>query len=368
MDLHVLGLMSGSSLDGLDLAYCHFKLDPRQAKKPLLQWSIGQATTLPYTADWRQRLADAPNLSGKDLWQLHTAYGKLIGELVQQHLAQHDIHPDLIGSHGHTVFHFPAQGFTTQIGDGAAIAVASGLPTITEFRATDIARGGQGAPLAPLADRYCFGEYDFCLNLGGIINVSARTPKGYVAYDLTFANQILDLLAQREGLPYDAAGALARSGKLQPRLLVQLNELPYLRLPYPKSLDNGWVREQAWPVVRDFDAPTVDLLRTACEHIAQELAEQLGKIIHRTSMRQDSYRMLVTGGGAYNTFLLECIRNACRDRHRIELVIPAASLIEGKEAMFIGLAAALRYLGLPNCLSEITGATRDSCNGALYLP
>ena len=356
--------MSGSSLDGLDLAFCRFELSPGSARGPLTDWELLAADTRPYPAGWQDRLRAAPALSGRELWRLHAALGQLYGDWSAQFLAGRTPAADLISSHGHTVHHFPAEGFTTQIGDGAAIAARSGIATVDQLRSADVALGGQGAPLAPLADRYFFPQYPACLNLGGIANLSVRKDATYLAFDISGANQVLDRLAQERGQAYDANGDLARRGQFRAELNKRLEALPFLAQAYPKSLDNGWVREQQWPILRDFPAPAEDRLRTFCEHLAEQIAAHLRRVRLREGLPATGLRLLATGGGVHNGFLMACLRRACGSE--VEIVIPPPPLADAKEAAFIALAGAFRLLNIPNSYASVTGARFDAVNGALY--
>ncbi|PHN00837.1 anhydro-N-acetylmuramic acid kinase [Flavilitoribacter nigricans] len=361
--LRAIGLMSGSSLDGLDVAACEFTIATDSGSPRILSWEMGASATLPYSESWAQRLREATQLNGLELTALHADYGKLVGELVRDFLQEHHFQPDLIASHGHTVFHYPERGFTLQIGDGAAIAAQSGITTICDFRSLDIANGGQGAPLAPLADALLLPPHDFYLNLGGIANITARTHNGHVAFDICGANQILNALVAPLQLPYDDKGHLARGGQFIPELARQQNQLKYFKLPYPKSLDNNWVRENQTQVFEAHPESTANRLHTACLLIAGQIAQQVQQIRKRETMDEGPYSLLVSGGGAYNDFLIECIQTALPD---VKIELPDDRLIAFKEAALIALMGSLRLLGRPNCLSSVTGATYDVCGGAIH--
>lgn len=356
--------MSGSSLDGLDLAFCRFELSLRPGREPLVHWDVLAAETRPYPTEWYDRLRDAATLSGRELWRLHAALGQLYGQWSADFLAGRSPVADLISSHGHTVHHFPEEGFTTQIGDGAAIAARSGIATVDQLRSADVALGGQGAPLAPLADRYFFPQYAACLNLGGIANLSVRKDDTYLAFDISGANQILDRLAQEKGKAYDANGDLARQGQFLAELNKRLEALPFLAQAYPKSLDNSWVRDRQWPILRDFPASPEDRLRTFCEHLAGQIAAHLRRVRTREGLPGGTLELLVTGGGVHNGFFLECLHRACGGE--VEIVIPPPPLADCKEAAFIALAGAFRLLQIPNSYASVTGARVDAINGALY--
>jgi len=371
-------MMSGSSLDGLDLAICRFQLDPA-GEQLIPQWEILAAETDAYPPPWRARLRSATALPGKELWRLHADFGHWIGQRAQSFLAKHpDLSPTLVGSHGHTVFHDPERGFTTQIGDGAAIVHQLGLPTVTELRGADVAAGGQGAPLAPLADKYLFPEYEAFLNLGGIANLSVRTAAGeYVAGDISGCCQILDRLAAREGLAYDAGGTLAAQGTLAPAFAPKIAELPYHDLPYPKSLDNAWVRDELWPLINDRTLSTADCLHSFTKWLAVKIAldlEQVGAIAGakkgesaRSAGESEATKVLVTGGGARNDFLLRQLRATQNpDTPALEFIAANHQVGDFKEAALIALAALLRLQGIPNALASATGANQDTINGAVF--
>lgn len=374
-DYVVLGMMSGSSLDGLDLALCRIRLDTT-GESLVPEWEILAAETDPFPRPWQARLRAAPHLPGRELWRLHADLGHWVGQRAKKFMAQFPAHtPTLAGSHGHTIFHDPAQKFTTQIGDGAAIAMHLGIPTVTELRGSDVAFGGQGAPLAPLADKYLFPEYGGFLNLGGIVNLSLRKGEGnYIAGDITGCCQILDRLAAREGLKYDAGGQLAAQGSPAPAIAQKIAALSFHQLPYPKSLGNAWVRESLWPILDDKSIPTADLLHTFTRWLAKKTAYDLAHILAEEGAdagakegNQQPTRILMTGGGIHNHFLVEQLR-ATQDSEApsLEFVVPDTITADFKEAALIALAALLRTQGLPNALPSATGAPQPTVNGAVY--
>lgn len=361
--LSVVGLMSGSSLDGVDLAWCDFVFDTET--DPVLQsWSIRTGTTVEYPVEMVERLRQAPELDGRELWLLHTQLGLHFGEVIKVFLKQFEEKPDLIASHGHTVFHYPEQQTTTQIGDGAAIAGSLQMIVVDQFRTLDMALGGQGAPLAPLADYYFFRDYFACLNLGGIANLSVQTPKGYLAFDNGGANQVLDALCQEIGLSYDDNGQLARSGQLIPILLEEANKLPYFAKDYPKSLGNDWVRDQMLPLFQHSNYPVADRLHTCCVQIARQIGQDLQGVIEKEGLQLPAdAKMLAAGGGGFNSFLCECIAEAIAP---VELLIAEPDITAYKEAAMIALAGGLRILKLPNVLPTVTGARRAAVGGAIH--
>lgn len=368
---YVLGMMSGSSLDGLDLATCRIQL--AEADEMLVpDWEILAAETVAFPPLWQARLRTAPHLPGRELLRLHADLGHWIGQRGRAFL---DLRPEypvaLAGSHGHTIFHDPARSFTTQIGDGAAIAHHLGLPTVTELRGADVAAGGQGAPLAPLADKYLFPEYDGFLNLGGIANLSYRRADGnYVAGDISGCCQVLDRLAQRTGAAYDADGRLAFQGSPAPATAQKIAALPFHQLPYPKSLDNAWVREELWPLLDDKSVPAADLLHTFTRWLAKKIVYDLGAVAGAKEggkSKEIPARILVTGGGSRNGYLLEQLRaTQPAEQAAFEFFVPDETTADYKEAALIALAALLRTKNIPNALPTATGAKRPTINGALF--
>lgn len=349
-EISILGLMSGTSLDGLDLALCIFNEENGR-----YQYRIEAAETIPYSAEWLERLRKLPNATAMDYAFIHTAYGRFLGELSRDFLDRNGLTAQYIGSHGHTVFHQPGRGFTSQIGEGAALAQASGVTVICDFRSGDVARGGQGAPLVPAGDELLFGDYDYCLNIGGFANISYRKDNQRIAFDTGPANIVLNTFAAKLGLPYDDEGRVAASGTLNLELLNKLNSLEYYHLPPPKSLGREWVDTIFFPLL-DNSIPEADLLRTLTEHIAVNISRS-------ASFRMEE-KMLVTGGGALNTFLIERIRSLTN----INIQLPHKQIINFKEALIFAFLAYLRILKRSNSLASVTGASSDSCTGCIYLP
>ncbi len=342
--------MSGSSLDGLDIAMCSFSLSDTG-----IGWSIDKAETLPFSEKWVARLLGLPRSSAIDFYKTHTYFGHYMAELVNLFIEKNKIEPDFISSHGHTIYHYPDKMMTCQIGDGAALASKTGYPVICDFRTSDIALQGEGTPLAPAADRFLFHGYDYYLNLGGIANISFSSPQ-WMAYDVIPCNQILNFLSQEKGLAYDKDGMLAKSGKIISELLEELNADEYLRLPAPKSLDNVSLLTKYIPIIQKYQAaPTEDRLRTITEWIAQGILDCIEGM---------NNSLFITGGGAYNSFLIKRIRELGKDKVKIEL--PDNMLIEYKEALLMALLGVLRIENQVNCFNTITGASRSTIGGAIY--
>jgi anhydro-N-acetylmuramic acid kinase len=340
---NILGIMSGTSLDGLDLTICSFW---ESGKKWI--YRIHATDTIPYSREWIKKLNSAPHLSGIDLLNLHQEYGQFIAKFIQTS----GLDVDLISSHGHTVFHQPEAGFTMQAGDPQVIAISTGIPTAGDFRKMDILLGGQGAPLVPVGDQYLFGEYDFCLNLGGFANISYQPDETRFARDVCPVNIILNHLAAELDLPYDRGGSAGRSGKVSEALLGRLNSIDYYHSAGPGSLGREWMEYEFIPVISDFNLPVTDNLRTLYEHISIQIARQIRR----------GAKVLVTGGGAYNQFLVEKIREISRGN----IIIPSNDLIEYKEALIFAFLGWLRLHEKINCFASVTGASRDSSCGVIY--
>lgn len=367
---HVIGIMSGTSLDGLDLAYCVFK----QGKS--WEYEVRKAETLPYPEELRQKLAQAMTLSGYDLASLHNELGRFIGLQVKEFMADFAEEVELIASHGHTVFHRPDLGLTTQIGNGAVIAASCGKPVVCDFRTTDVALGGQGAPLVPIGDELLFGQYDICLNLGGISNLSFRQHGQRKAYDISPCNIVLNHLAQQCDKAYDANGEIAQSGHVDTILLKQFNQLDYYKSQNTKSLGREWIDSQFFPLLKRCRLSIPDQMRTVCEHIAQQIAKTCNSTEIKSCdsssdtghCESDSCNtptgrtLLITGGGAHNSFLIDLIRQ----KFHGQVIIPDDRTIDFKEAIIFAFLGFFRLNDLPNCLASVTGARHNSCGGAVY--
>jgi anhydro-N-acetylmuramic acid kinase len=371
--MKILGLMSGSSLDGLDIAYAAMAWNAAQTE---VVWQLQVAETLPFSAVWQSRLRDLPTADALAFARTHTYFGHYMAELVlvfleKNKIAAKDI--DLISSHGHTIFHQPDRRFTTQIGCGAALAALTQCPVVCDFRTQDIALNGEGTPLAPIADRYLFPNYDFHLNIGGIANISSNINGHFVAFDTGAANQILNRLANTIGLEYDKNGENARKGSLQPVLLDALAALPYHAQPFPKSLSNQWVQGVVGELVAAFPADTNDKLHTMTQHIADEIARSAAMCApyllenKKENTKNDINKtMLITGGGTLNIFLIEKIQAALLPLG-IKIIVPERDIINFKEALLMCVLGFLRVNKRTNTMASVTGALRDTIGGAVYL-
>ena len=342
--------MSGTSLDGLDMAYVRFWGD---ANCP--EYEILQAECVTYENDWREKLRGSCYLTANGITALDAEYGRYLGVVVRNFAQRHNVidEIDFVASHGHTVFHRPDLGYNLQIGNGAWLHAVSGLKVICDFRTLDIAFGGQGAPLVPIGDKLLFGQYDYCLNIGGFANVSFDDDNGRrIAYDLCPANYCLNRLMRTCGQEYDKDGLVARSGKVNTQLFDALNALTYYHRPAPKSLAQEWVDAQLAPLVEACSDTLENKMATLTEHAAFQISRPFKK----------GGSVLVTGGGACNTFLTERI-SAYRD---FSLIKPASAIIDFKEALVFAFLGLRRASGLPNCLKTVTGASCDSASGQMY--
>lgn len=344
-----IGLMSGSSLDGLDIALVQFS-----GNEGHYGYHIEIAETLPYSEYWHDQLAEAFLHQPEELAPLDKAYGAYLGQQVSAFVEKHGVKPDFVASHGHTVFHKPEQRYTLQIGDGQALADACGLTVVNDFRTEDVSKGGQGAPLVPIGDRLLFGDYEICLNIGGIANLSYEFDGKRIAYDICIANQALNWLAQQEGLSYDKDGLLARQGHLIPELLDTLNDNGFYRQSPPKSLGREFFETFQKDLLKRYS--TTDALATFTEHIALQIAQSIEHL--------PQGKLLVTGGGAHNSYLIERIQQ--HTGHQV--VVPDTQTVDYKEALIFALLGLLRLESQINVLSSVTGAPSDSCSGKIWHP
>ena len=360
MQYNVIGLMSGSSLDGLDIAFVHFE---ETAGK--WEFEIRETACIPYPEDWRKKLGSLDNIPAKDYLLLHTSYGHWIGHRVQEFLEQRNLayRVQLIASHGHTAFHDPALKMTAQLGDGAAISAVTGIRTITDLRSVDIALGGQGAPIVPMGEKLLMPGYDFFLNIGGIANISMNSGN-FIGFDICPANRILNLLAADVPGGMDENGQMASMGKVDMTLLGQLNNFEYYRQPWPKSLSNDFGLKQIFPLIGRSGLSRENALATYIRHIVQQVS---GALISLKKFLPDNPnpRLLVTGGGAHNKFLIESLTSELASGN-IDLVVPDDRIVDYKEALVIALMGALRWREDINVMSSVTGASRDSINGAVW--
>lgn len=344
-DMTILGLMSGTSLDGIDLALCRISGSAYQ---------VLAATTVPYTDHWRQRLASLEHSSALDYAKAHVELGHLYGKVINEFLSDKSVVVDAIASHGHTIFHQPHLGLTTQIGDPDAIAAATGIQVVGNFRTLDVALGGQGAPLVPIGDELLFPHYDACLNLGGIANISYRADNRRVAFDICPCNMALNRLAARLGQPYDPEGGIALRGIFNEKLNETLENIEYYSIAPPKSLGKEWFLSDFWPMVEASSLTAEDLLCTVTHHIAHQIAHVV--------LHQNIVSMLITGGGAHNAYLIELLSALLPS---VDITVPDDLTINYKESIVFAFLGYLRLTSQVNTLASVTGARCDSIGGTI---
>ena len=351
----IIGAMSGSSLDGLDLALCRFDETGGQ-----VSWSLEHGETISFPGNIKEALRLAHTISGSKLMELDAVFGKYIGEEIKKWATTNEVTADCIASHGHTVFHEPSKSFTTQIGSGAHIAFGTGIDTITNFRAADVAAGGQGAPFAPLADKALFPGYQAYLNLGGIVNASVITTDGkWKGWDIGPCNQALNHLAIKLGHPYDYAGQIASQGKTIRSVLDSLVAMFPYNEAQPKGLSNAEVKN-TW--IKFLDARTesvIDLLASTTEAIALLILDHLQLISGQSS------KILVTGGGAHNLFLMKRLE-VLGGNKKLTFELPESNIIDYKECLLMGYLGYLTLQGKPYDIYQMTGASVDSIGGAMH--
>lgn len=349
----LIGLMSGTSGDGLDIAYCHFEYQN--------QWSfeIVEALTVPFPSELGRQLSGCHLLSANELALLDVGFGQWMGFQVKAFCEEREIAPQAVASHGHTVFHQPEKGLSLQIGNGWALHQASGQKVINDFRMKDIQLGGQGAPLVPIGDRLLFPQLDFCLNLGGISNISMEVDGKRIAFDTSPFNLLLNAEAAKLGLAYDSGGEIARRGRVDRSLLDALNALPFYQKTQAKSLGREDMEQVFIPLISSYGLNPADTLATLVEHFAI----QISKVIQRFNSKLKP-SVLITGGGAYHRYFIE--RLDAQLNSDWEKFNASAELIEFKEALIFAFLGALRLRGEPNALASVTGAQSDSCGGVIY--
>lgn len=350
MEYKVIGLMSGTSLDGVDLAYCTFN------KNKDWSYEVNAVKTYEYSDHWLEILRNIAFVNGEHLDVINKELGAFYANLITQFCDDFHLIPDLISSHGHTVYHQPQNEISVQIGSGSVIAKKINTTTVNDFRSKDVKMGGQGAPLVPMGDKMLFSDYDICLNLGGFANISFEKDGKRIAFDICPANMILNDLCQKIDLTYDDGGFLARSGEVNKPLLHKLNSIEFYTRTHPKSLGREWYFENVTPIIEDSKISVPDKLATCLEHIAIQISmiindQQLGNI-------------LVTGGGAYNEFLIEKLE----DKSIGNIIIPDPEIIEFKEAIIFAFLGVLRLRNEVNVLSSVTGAEKDHCSGVIHNP
>jgi anhydro-N-acetylmuramic acid kinase len=349
-----IGLMSGTSCDGLDIALVEFTFD-KEWKYQILHTQSNH-----YDSEWRDKLLHCHLWESVELIAFHSEFGKFMGEKINQFLKELNIESgkiDFIASHGHTVFHNPEKSYSFQIGSGAHLAASTGIKSICDFRITDVAYGGQGAPLVPYADEHLFPDYDACLNLGGFANISFRENEQRIAFDICPVNIVLNRLCRELGKEYDENGNIAKSGNFIQKLFDELNELSYYHQKHPKSLGREFADAVVLLIIDKYrmNFKLEDIIATFTKHAAYQIAKTLNVT---------SNKAMFTGGGTYNIYLIACIK----EYHQGAIVIPDDTLVNFKEALAFAYLGLMRCEATENTLHTVTGAKKNTCSGAVYLP
>ncbi|RZK12423.1 MAG: anhydro-N-acetylmuramic acid kinase [Flavobacterium sp.] len=346
---NTIGVMSGTSLDGVDLAHIQFSIADGN-----WQFDILECETIPYSLDWVNILKEAVGFSQDQLEKLNQGYTLLLASIISDFIIKHKIENlDAVCSHGHTILHQPQNGFTLQIGNLPEIATIINQKVVCDFRVQDVQLGGQGAPLVPIGDRILFSEYNYCLNLGGFSNVSFEENNTRIAFDISPVNTVLNFFANQLGFDYDDEGKISKSGNLHPELFNQLNALDFYQKAYPKSLGFEFVREIIFPLIESFEISIEDKMHTFTEHIAYQIG---------FALKVKTGKLFITGGGAYNKFLINRIQFHLPE---MSFIIPERKMLEFKEALIFALLGVLKLRGEVNVLSSVTGATTDHSSGRI---
>lgn len=352
---NIIGIMSGSSMDGVDLAHCTITKDGGS-----YDFKINLGKTIEFNENWRVRLSQLRKQSALNYVKTDIFFGYYLGELCNNFIQENNLEVDFIASHGHTAFHNPSKGITSQVGDGQSISALTNLPVVTDFRRMDVAKLGEGAPLVTLADELLFSEYDFCLNLGGFANISYKENENRVGYDICANNILLNRIARDLGQPYDKDGKIADSGSIIYELLDKLNDIEYYSKPYPKSLNRDWINKELWHIVRSYRETSLeDRMTTLVDHIAGQIGKNIDNLCGGDASGK---RVLVTGGGAFNSTLIDYIKS----HTEAEIIIPEESIVNYKESLAFALLGTLRIENKENIIAHGTGANANSIAGALH--
>jgi anhydro-N-acetylmuramic acid kinase len=348
---NIIGVMSGTSLDGIDLAHLNFEIINGK-------WSfqILECETIGYSQKWIDHLKIAVGFSEFELLKLNTDYTLLLGKIISDFIDKYKIkNIDAVCSHGHTILHQPQKGITLQIGNLPEIATLCKQKVVCDFRVQDVKLGGQGAPLVPIGDRILFSDYDYCLNLGGFSNISFEENGNRIAFDISPVNTVLNFYANQLGLDYDDKGKNSRTGNINLELLNKLNRLDYYQKKYPKSLGFEFVKEIILPLIESYPISIEDKMNTFTEHIAIQIA---------LALPNKKINLFITGGGAYNDFMIERVQFHLKET---KIVIPERKIIEFKEALIFGLLGVLKLRNEINTFSSVTGAKTDHSSGKIYI-
>ncbi len=345
---YIIGIMSGTSLDGIDICYANFTWNEKW------NYKILNTITYNYTNQWKKLLLNSIRLDKSDLESLDFKYTDLLAKYIQRFIIQFNIDKiDAISSHGHTVLHQPNDGVTYQIGNLPELAKHLNLKVVCDFRIQDVKLGGQGAPLVPVGDKLLFSDFNYCLNLGGFSNISYKSNSEISAFDICPVNTVLNHYSNVLGYDYDKDGLIARGGKIETSLLDELNTIEYYSNFNPKSLGIEWVIDIIYDMIDKYNIPVSDILRTYSEHIAIQI---------QNVIKDNTSTILITGGGVRNKFLIELIKNRL-DNH---INIPDDTMIDFKEALIFGFLGVLKLRGEINILKSVTGAEKDHSSGVIY--
>lgn len=347
----VIGVMSGTSLDGVDVIYAQFELDD------VWHFKMIHSETISYNSGWENTLRNLVSYHATELQQIDKDYTNYLSDIIKDFIAKNNIKDiDAVCSHGHTALHEPHNGMTYQIGNQPILAALLNETVVCDFRVQDVELGGQGAPLVPIGDKWLFSEYDFCLNLGGFANVSTEINNKRIAYDVCPVNIVLNHYTKLVGFDYDDGGKIAATGTVNNDLLDALNSLAFYKKDYPKSLGLEWVHKNIFPLMDASQLETRNLLKTFVTHIAIQIAKEINKKEHGS--------VLITGGGVYNNYLIDTLKQY--SQHKI--IIPSNTIVEFKEALIFGFLGVLRLRNEVNCLQSVTGSTKDHSSGKIFLP
>lgn len=348
---NVIGVMSGTSLDGIDLAFISF------TKEEQWQFKIITAATFPYSSEWFKRLKNLTQITRTELAVTDNDYTHYLASVINQFITDNQlINIDAVCSHGHTALHQPDKGYTIQIGNLSELASLVNQTVVCDFRVQDVDLGGQGAPLVPIGDQLLFSDYDWCLNLGGFANISTQYNSKRVAFDICAVNIVLNKYVEKLGLNFDDKGVIARQGCFNSSLFEKLNELSFFKQAPPKSLGLEWVEKEVFPLINSFNLSVADVLHTFIKHISYQISTILNTSNNST--------VLVTGGGVFNVFLIEEIDKLTLN----QLIKPSSKIIDFKEALIFGFLGVLKLRGENNCLSTVTGAKKDHSSGVIFQP
>tara|TARA_B110000881_G_C18545687_1_gene501075 strand:+ start:109 stop:1173 length:1065 start_codon:yes stop_codon:yes gene_type:complete len=347
--IYVIGLMSGTSLDGLDICFVSFK------KSNYSKYNIINSKTYSYNEKWIEKLKKSIFLNKQELKKIDIEYGTLISNYLKEFISEFSIDKiDLISSHGHTVFHEPNKGKTLQIGDGKTINKIVKTDVVCDFRTQDVEYKGQGAPLVPIGDLHLFSNYKFCLNLGGFSNVSIKDNNKIKAFDICPVNTVLNHYSKKMGYTFDQDGVLSKKGTVNLDLLNQLNQMSFYNKLGPKSLGIEFVKSKVIPLIDSHILNPKDILRTYIEHISDQISKSIGSYFND--------RILVSGGGTYNNTLIDSIKTKVKSK----VIVPDSQIIDYKEALIFAYMGLLKSKEKINCLKSVTGAIKDHSSGKIF--